>query len=288
MLSSRKIFKSEQIFNDEQSSFIDTNVNLVRALVQDSSAKKWESSLEEETTPVDEESWESLSPKKASFLKNAQNEANQIRAEADRILNEAELVKKDISEIKKETEVLKIEAGKAKEKALKSGYQEGEKAGYEAGYQSGYEEALSIGSKESARLKDEALKVLNEAQKYASDYYEDKKNELLDLSVGMAEEIVHTTIESSPDKLLELVKPVIHRLKKEDHFITLIVGPEQRSFVESRLQELGKIHPGVRFAVLTDNTLEKNGCIVDGAHALVDLQVRKQLDIMLNEMKSWE
>jgi len=176
------------------------------------------------------------------------------------------------------------EASQLKEAAEKKGFEEGMTQGYKTGYEAGMKQAEG----ESQRLRETIHNMLDEAQEVVENYYQSKRTEFLELAGHMAETIVHKSIDVSSEQVMDLIKPVLHRLKREDQFITLMVRPEQKELVKEKVKEFEKENQDIRFAVLSDNTLDKNGCIVENAHAIVDLQVRKQLDAMITEMKNVE
>ncbi|MFL2104963.1 FliH/SctL family protein [Desemzia sp. FAM 23991] len=109
---------------------------------------------------------------------------------------------------------------------------------------------------------------------------------MIQLAATMAEAIVHQTIDASSEQVLELVKPLLIRMNKTEKLITVTVRPEQSELVQEKLTELEQKNQEVRFVVLTDHTLEKNGCVIETAHNITDLQIGKQLDKMVAEMKT--
>lgn len=180
------------------------------------------------------------------------------------------------------------EANQMREIAEKQGFEEGQMRGRETGYTAGYAAGMKQAEEESQRLRETIHNMLIEAQEVVESYYQAKRTEFIELAGHMAETIVHKTIDVSSDQVMDLIKPVLHRLKREDQFITLMVRPEQKELVKEKVKEFEKENQDIRFAVLSDNTLDKNGCVVENAHAIVDLQVRKQLDAMIDEMKNAE
>ncbi|SFH51485.1 FliH/SctL family protein [Pisciglobus halotolerans] len=181
----------------------------------------------------------------------------------------------------------KEEAAVLKQTAEQEGYAVGQQQGYQEGYTHGYQEAMVKGQAESEQLKQHAVQLLLEAEEQTQLYYKEKKEEWLELAAVMAENIVHETIDASSEKVLSLVYPVIHRLKKEDQLILLTVRPDQKAFVKEKLSHLEQ-QAEARFVVLTDHSLERNGCIIETAHSITDLQVSRQLENMLDEMKKME
>ena len=248
---SRKIIKQGQSFTHEQRSFIATQLNVIEDTIEESPAIH---TIEETEAEAEARAYLTAAhEKKAALLEAAEKEAAAL-----------------------------------KETALKQGFSEGKDQGYQEGYATGYTSGLEKAEQESIQIKASLQNMLMEAQEFVEKYYEEQKNELLKLAAHMAETIVHTTIDASSEQVMELVKPVIHRLKRENQLITLMVRSEQSQLVKEKAKELEKEHPALRFAVLTDNTLDKNGCIIESSHAIIDLQVRKQLDAMLDEMKDME
>ena len=254
MPSSHNIIKRNSSFSEEQPSVIQTKFAL----------PKVEIVPEETGSDVQTDSnYEELSAVKA--------EVSAARAQKEQLIKAAE----------QEAETLKSNA-------IEEGFSKGQTDGYEAGYSAGYLAGMQQAEEESIKMKENTQQMLVEAEAFVEKYYKEQKEALLDLAGHMAETIVHATIDASSDQVMDLVKPVIHRLRRENQLITLSVRPEQNQLVKEKVREIEKEHPEIRFAILTDNTLDKNGCTIESAHAIIDLQVRKQLDAMLAEMKEME
>lgn len=253
MPSFHNVIKRNHSFAEEQTSMIQTKLTI----------KKVETVPEETSHPQKGINYEELATVKA--------EVSAAKVKKENLLKTAE----------QEAEALKTAA-------VESGFIEGQTAGYEAGSSAGYLVGMQKAEEESAKMKATIQSMLQEAETFVEKYYKEQKEALLDLAGHMAETIVHATIDTSSEQIMDLVNPVIHRLRRENQLITLSVRPEQSQLVKEKVGALEKEHPEIRFAVLTDNTLNKNGCTIESAHAIVDLQVRKQLDAMLAEMKEME
>lgn len=254
MLSSHKIIKQKHAFAEEQKSFIQTKITAPPVIIEPEEA-------EDET---------------------------QLTAES----KEAAIAKAQLAEAFEQKEALltaaQQEAEDIKAAALEQGFNEGQTKGYQKGYATGYDNGMQKAEEESIQMKETIQQMLAEAEAFVERYYTEQKGALLDLAGHMAETITHATIDASSEQVMDLIKPVIHRLKRKSQLITLSVRPEQSELVKAKVKELEKEHPEIRFAVLTDNTLDKNGCTIESAHAIMDLQVRKQLDAMLEQMKDME
>ena len=180
------------------------------------------------------------------------------------------------------------EAEMISREASNSGYASGEKLGIQNGYQEGYLAGMQQAIEESNQLKVVANQKLDEATEYVASYYVEKKNEMIELAAQMAEKIVHEKIDTADEKIIHLITPVLRRMNQQNQFITLSVTPEHEALVKERMKLFETEHPQFRFAVFSDGTLEKNGCIIESSHTIVDQQIRKQLDAMVKDLQQME
>lgn len=179
----------------------------------------------------------------------------------------------------------KAEAEELKAKAETEGYQIGEKKGVQEGFRSGYQKGLESAIEEAKEVKENANQILAEAEKQVALFYEEKKKEMIELAAQMAEKIIHEKIDSSDEKLIALIAPILSRMEQKDTFITITVNPELQEAMKKNLGKLETEYPLFRFVVLADVTLEKNGCVIESSHAIVDLQIKQQLEAMVADLK---
>lgn len=212
----------------------------------------------------------------------AADELAQAQQKSDQLLKKAQTEKERILE-EAEAEISQI-----KEAAYKEAFEEGQKAGYATGFSEGKEEGYQSGKVESQELVDQARQTLTEAQIDIEAYIEEKKESLLSLSVHMAEKIVQEQLDLLPDGILELVNPILHQLDHKEDYVSLTVHSSKRLEIRDKLPYLEKNYPGVRFVVFGDDNVDTLGCVVESAHKVVDLQVKKQLEAMVEEMKERE
>lgn len=191
-----------------------------------------------------------------------------------------------------EREALLQEAGeeipRIKEEAKQQAYEEGFQEGYAKGFSEGKEEGTHAAHVENAALLQQARQMITNAQLDIEEYIEQNKDRLLKLSIHMAEKIVHEQLSLSADGILELVHPILHQLDRKEDYVSLTVHPSIRSFIKDKLPDLEANYSDVRFVVLQDETLNPLGCIVESAHKVIDLQVKKQLEAMVEELKESE
>lgn len=190
------------------------------------------------------------------------------------------LIEKTRLELLEETE-------KINKESIEKGYRKGLEKGREEGLVKGYNDGLEKCKEECRELKENALNLLQQAQLEVEEYYKDSKEELINLAGEMAESIVHKTIDASDENIMLLIKPIIQMYEKGERII-ITVHPENRKYLDSRLEEMEIISPGTRFIILEDNNLDKNGCILENDNQIIDLQIKKQISSIIRDINSLE
>ncbi|MDE1548283.1 FliH/SctL family protein [Jeotgalibaca caeni] len=177
------------------------------------------------------------------------------------------------------------EAEQIKAAAQQEGYRIGEHAGREEGYQAGYQASIQAAIKEVERMKQAADQLLKDAAKEVTLYHTEKRHEIIELAAQMAEKIIHEKINTSDETIMGLIVPVLSRMEQESKFITISVSPEKAPVVKENIKTLEADFPFFRFAVLTDASLEENGCVIESPHAIMDLQIKQQLTAMVQDLQ---
>ncbi|WP_423189143.1 FliH/SctL family protein [Alkalibacterium sp. f15] len=196
----------------------------------------------------------------------------------------AQLIEKALTEKEQMIEDAMQEVELLKKEAYERAFDEGKQAGFETGFNQGKEKGFSTGKKESERLIKVAQESISDAQRDISSYIEEKKDSILSLAVHMAEKIVHEQLDLLPNDIMELVHPILHQLDRKEDYVSLTVHSSKRQKLREQVPALEKMYPGVRFIVLQDDNVEHYGCVIESAHKVVDVQVRKQLTAMIEEM----
>lgn len=213
-------------------------------------------------------------------------EAREKLAEARQ--RSSQLIEKALNEKEHLLSEAEEEIARLKEEAYKEAFENGQQAGYEQGFNEGKSKGYSEGKELSQQLVDQAKAAVSQAQLAVEDYIAEKKESLLSLAVHMAEKIVQEQLEMTPDGILELVHPILHQLDRKEDYVSLTVHSSKRKDIREAIPYLEKNYPGVRFVVFGDDNVDSLGCVVESAHKVVDLQVKNQLQAMIEEMKESE
>lgn len=162
-----------------------------------------------------------------------------------------------------------------------------EKKGYEDGYKAGYEKALFEAKEEASGIKQKALNLFVEANKNVEEYYEQNKENILNLSARIAETIIKRKIDLSDKDILSFIGPV---LEGNDIYGNVVISchPEKAEQLKTKMGELQKISSNTKYTILSDENLEEYGCTIENQFQYIDLQIRKQIDAVLEEINNME
>jgi flagellar assembly protein FliH len=257
MPSSHNIIKSHQWKSDETTSDIDTKLSVSQKAALLSANKKGtnENRQADAVNP-----FATQTEQIGQLLLEAQEERQSIIAKA---VEEADLIKH-----------------KANEEGLLQGKEMGRQEGFLAGYEKGRQEGLETVSKIRASL----LNQLKETDTLVSTYYKENKEAIIELAAQMAEQIVHHSIDRADETIMLLLDPILKRMEKNEPFITITVRPEDVKNISSKVNEHETDEFTARYVVLSDDTLEKNGCIIECSRSIIDLQIKKQLDAIVADL----
>lgn len=258
MQSSYKIIKNKDIeYSDEGKALIDIK-------------------LEE----CPEEIEESIENKKESIENQIDSKLIKKEIEEKFTIENEKLREELLRKIEKEArEKAEIEIKKAIDEASQEGYRDGLKKGY----QRGIEEAKAV----CDEMKKSALSLIDQAKEEVNQYYIDNKNNLIRLAGDMAENIVNATIDLSSENILMLIRPIIN-FNERNELIVISCNPDNYEFLKNSKQQLELAAPNARFVLLSDNNLERNGCIIENENQVIDLQIRKQINAILDDISNME
>ena len=206
------------------------------------------------------------------------------------------LAKKQASELlaqaEQERQTLMFEAlqeiEELKTKAYEEAYQSGLKTGHEEGYEKGYAQATKQAHIENQQEIEKIHLMREETLAEIDQYKFDKKDELIKLASHMAKKIVHKEIDASDKGILLLAEPFFYQLDRDEDRVSITVHPSHREQLESQIEDIEKIIPGTRIVVYGNPKVEKDGLIIESSRAVIDLQVKKQIEAILQEIDEME
>ena len=275
--SYRIIKKDNASISSEDTSFIDTKLDYDKLDLGDSYVD-----LPDDTHLGDED------------IKNPEDELNGIRSQIRKDLIEEIQEERDsiINKAIKEAEEIALRAkdtgykegfNQGLERGMKQGISQGNKKGLENGYLQGIIDAQD----EANQIKKNAMDILDKAGDEVEKYMAENQKRIIDLAVQMAESIVHSTIDSSSENLMQLIKPIIQQFRKVDSVI-ITCNPHSYDYLKKSLYQLERKYEDIKFVLFEDETLEKNGCLIENENQIIDLQIGKQLKNIVEKIKNVE
>lgn len=162
--------------------------------------------------------------------------------------------------------------------------------GYQAGYQAGYEEGAQKAALETQRLT--ALvasmeQALREMEQSLQTVDEQVARSLLDLSLDVAQQMVHQALKVNPEMLLGVVRDAIGSLPHFNPAAHIVLHPSDAEIVRTRMGEQ-LAHSG--WKIFEDEQIAPGGARIETAHSQIDatLETRwKRITANLGQDSSW-
>jgi len=198
----------------------------------------------------------------------------------------------DLQELSAQMQIaadLEHQQRQAQERGHAQGYAEGYAQGLTQGLREGHAEGLRQGQEEGSSLGFQTglqngqtlvqqhaqhLQQLSEACAQALNSLEQEVGHaLVHLAASIAECVLHSTLASHPEKLLDIVRDIVHMHGDSDAVLTLRVHPQDHDFIQQYLNQDGALR---RWRLVADPTLQAGGCQAETALGAVDatLQTR--------------
>lgn len=274
---SYRIIKGNNVsISSNSTSFIDTRLDYDKLDFENSLDDFYDVTLE---TGEAKDSEDRITDIKNRMRKDLLEE---IQEQKDSIINKAMVEAEEIRLRARETGY-KEGFSQGLEDGLKQGIEEGNKKGLEEGYIKGLRDAQD----EANQIKKNALDILEKAGDEVEIYITENQERIVALAAQMAESIVHSTIDSSSDNILQLIKPVIQHFRKVEAVI-ITCNPNNYDYLKMSLYQMEKKYEDIKFVLLEDESLEKNGCLIENENQIIDLQIGEQLKNIVEKMKNVE
>ncbi|NYT61951.1 flagellar assembly protein FliH [Alcaligenaceae bacterium] len=156
-----------------------------------------------------------------------------------------------------------------------AGIKEGRIAGHDEGYQAGFQ-AGHLAGRELAQQELAQLQTL--ASSCADSFYtleNEMGQAMISLAIRIAEQVLRSTLDTHPEKILDLVRDIVNMDSGKDTMLKLRVNPADLDLIDQYLQhDIGASH----WRLVSDPTIERGGCLAKTVLGDIDatLQTRWQ------------
>lgn len=204
--------------------------------------------------------------------KKTQEKFDFATAQAEAIVRDAEAQAAQI------LERAQSQAEELVEKMQQQAYEEGIRQGYAEGAARAAREHQELYEKDAAMLVDEVTRFLEQATRAQEEAIDTIRGELLDLTVAVAEKVVHVSLKSSSEIISRMILSATEKQKRREWVRIYIAGSDARESVQAdpvlaaslnSLSDHVKIIPMAR--------AESGTCIIEMPDEVIDASASTQL-----------
>ncbi|MGM7720370.1 flagellar assembly protein FliH [Metabacillus sp. Hm71] len=157
-----------------------------------------------------------------------------------------------------------------------------------------YAEGLELGRQEALRQHqafiEESKRIVDLARKDYSEKIQSAEEEILALSIKLAEKVIASSLSETPERFLPLVKQGLNEVKEHEH-IKIHVHPANYELLLTHKDELAFLATNSQdVSIYANEELKVNDCFIESTFGRIDIsidtqleQLKKQLLQLLNE-----
>ena len=236
-----------------------------------------EPEVEEPQAPVEEpeadSEGEAASPEEREEQSNAASVISFAKVQADEILADAKRQGEALlEEYRKRAEE---EAAQAREDAREEGYRQG----YGEGLRKAQVEGQSKLEEQERRQAQEVKDFLEQASAARDDMLEQTQEELRDLSIAIAEKVIHISLKSSQGVIARMIQVATEKLKRRE-WVHIYVGGcgarEVAQITPELMRSLGGLSEHIKIIPMQED--ESGTCIIEMPDEIIDASASTQLN----------
>lgn len=228
-------------------------------------------------------------PIRSMPVKDDSDNSDKIDSQDNSQANEQhELAARLVEDAKRQSEVIVNEASKKAQAIEKDAYEKASKAGYSDGQQQGYadayEQVLPKAEQQAASLVEEGMRALNSAKIEYENYMAEKKEDILNLAINIARQILKREVEridGMDDMLIEAIKE-----SRNAQSIIIRVNSLYVENVKAKICDWKE-----RFAlradifVVPDELINKGNAILEKNNGKIELSIDDALENIRNSIQ---
>lgn len=156
---------------------------------------------------------------------------------------------------------------------LVEGRAQGHETGLAEGREKGFHEGLAEGRALAQKQAQQLQALADDCARSLGGLEQEIGQALISLATSIAEQVLRSTLESHPEKILDIVGEIVQMHGDSDAVLTLRVHPDDHALVHDHLEQDGALK---RWRLLADDTLQAGGCRAETALGAIDatLQTR--------------
>lgn len=147
----------------------------------------------------------------------------------------------------------------------------------ETARQQGLNEGLMQAADEHKKQLNQLQKAIANVETYKESLFDALQDEVLGLSLDIAEKVINTELEKDDTAYRELVIKAVNSLKRSDHFTLYVSKSEYERFFKDAAPWLKAETECGEYETVIDHGLESGDCIIESDNELIDAGVSTQL-----------
>ena len=176
-----------------------------------------------------------------------------------------------------------------KKAAYEEGLQQGIESGKKQGFEQGFKEGETKGYKEKiALLKEQAAEFVSLLESLSEPFKEldeSIEQELLDLAIGIANQLIRREIKIDPGQIVAVIREAVNALPQASQQLTLHLHPADAELVRNTLT-LDEISPP--WKLLEEPLITRGGCKVETETSKIDATVENRLAAIVTNILGGE
>lgn len=146
----------------------------------------------------------------------------------------------------------------------------------------GYKAGLETAQSDIEQLR-ESIKNFMDSKR---EVFEFIAPDILEISIDIARKIVKKEITQDPQIILDNILGVMKTISKDEPRVLLKVNPEQVAVVKENIPQIvDTLGLEIRTNVVSDDTIDLGGCIIQTSNGIVDATIDTQLEIIKEAFK---
>ena len=115
-------------------------------------------------------------------------------------------------------------------------------------------------------------------------YLAEKQDEITSFAVQLAETILKTQLELTPEKITAILSPLLFELEKPDEVLMVWANSAYREALTTKLEQIKGEIPDLRYIIFDDDSLSALQLRVESNESVVDIDIKKELQGFLEQL----
>ncbi|MCI8804310.1 MAG: hypothetical protein HFE59_00165 [Clostridiales bacterium] len=155
---------------------------------------------------------------------------------------------------------------------------------FENARQEGYAAGVSEAEEQTAEMKEEALRVLENARREREDMLENAESDMVDLMINVIDKILCKALDLDKSVILNLVRQGFSQTTVTGNVFVRVSDDDYDSVNENKDEIFNMIDSNVKLELIKDMTLGKGDCIIETPFGNIDCGLKQQFEGLKNSL----